>query len=216
MDRLDVACGDDLAVDVDDVAVLERAHDLADRVGLADVGEELVAQPLPLARTAHDAGDVDEGDRRRQDLLGPEDLRQHAEPLVGQRHDADVRVDRRERVVRREHGVLGQRVEQRRLADVGETDDSDGECHGAKSLVRLPQPCGGLQTTPYAAEPPRPPSLPALPWAAVGTSPVPAGLATLADASAGDDAGPTRSRSRRGLPSGRPGGPARWRRGRRR
>ena len=52
--------GRDLAVDVHDVAVLEGPHDLADRVGLADVGEELVAQPLPLGRAADDAGDVDE------------------------------------------------------------------------------------------------------------------------------------------------------------
>ena len=88
VDRLDVRARRDLAVDVDDVAVLEGAHDLADRVGLTDVGEELVAQPLPLGRAAHDAGDVDEGDRRRQDLLAPEDLGEAARaarPAAGRR-----------------------------------------------------------------------------------------------------------------------------------
>lgn len=39
---------DHLARDVHDVVVLEAAHDLADRVGLADVGEELVTEALAL------------------------------------------------------------------------------------------------------------------------------------------------------------------------
>ena len=137
MDRLDVGLGRDLAVDVDDVAVLEGAHDLADRVGLADVGEELVAQALPLGGAAHDPRDVDERHRGGQDLLGPVDLGEASEPVVRQRDDADVGLDGRERVVRGEDVVLGQGVEHRRLADVGEPDDSDGECHGDRSLVAL-------------------------------------------------------------------------------
>ena len=132
----------DLAVDVHDVAVLERAHDLADRVGLADVGEELVAQPLPLGRAAHDAGDVDEATPWPGRIFSrAEDLGERAEPRVRQRDDADVGLDRRERVVRREHVVLGQRVEERGLADVGQADDSDGECHEDKSLVAIAAGC---------------------------------------------------------------------------
>jgi hypothetical protein len=49
--------------------------------------------------------------------------------VVGHAHHADVGLDRRERVVRREDVVLGQCVEEGRLARVGEADDSDGECH---------------------------------------------------------------------------------------
>ncbi len=71
--------------DVDDVVVGERAHHLADRVRLADVGEELVAQALALARALDDAGDVDERDRRRDDPLAVEDLREDVEARVGQR-----------------------------------------------------------------------------------------------------------------------------------
>ena len=43
VDGVDVVGRVDLAVDVDDVVVFEGAYDLADRVGLANVGEELVA-----------------------------------------------------------------------------------------------------------------------------------------------------------------------------
>ena len=129
-DRLEVAGRVDPARDVHDVRVGEPAHHLRDRVRLADVREELVAEPLPLAGALDDAGDVDERDRRGHDLLGVEDLGERLQARVGQVDDADVRLDRRERVVRREHVVLGQRVEERRLADVGQADDADGECHG--------------------------------------------------------------------------------------
>ena len=52
-----------------DVAVLEAAHDVGDGVAFADVGEELVAEPLALRGAAHQAGDVDEGQAGRDDLL---------------------------------------------------------------------------------------------------------------------------------------------------
>ena len=52
-----------------DVAVLEAAHDMGDGVAFADIGEELVAEPLALRGAAHEAGDVDEGQPRRDDFL---------------------------------------------------------------------------------------------------------------------------------------------------
>ncbi|GHG70784.1 hypothetical protein GCM10018980_65770 [Streptomyces capoamus] len=118
---------------MDDVLVLEGADDLADRVGLADVREELVAQALTLGGAAHDAGDVDEVDRGRKDALRLEDRGQLCEAAVGHADHADVRLDRGERVVGREHVVLGQGVEQGRLADIGQADDSDRERHVATS-----------------------------------------------------------------------------------
>ena len=47
------------------------------------------------------------------------------EPRVDDRHDADVRLDRAERIVRALRAGRGQRVEDRRLADVRQTDDAD-------------------------------------------------------------------------------------------
>ena len=52
--------------------------------------------------------------------------------VVGHADHADVGLDGGERVVRREHVVLGQGVEEGRLARVGESDDSDGEGHGRR------------------------------------------------------------------------------------
>ena len=67
LDDLDVGDRVDLAGDVDDVLVVEAAHDVDDRVGLADVGEELVAEAFALRRAGDEAGDVDELDDRRHD-----------------------------------------------------------------------------------------------------------------------------------------------------
>jgi hypothetical protein len=119
---------------VHDVVVLEHADDLADGVGLADVGEELVPQSLTLRGPAHEPGDVDERHGGRHRLLGREHLGEHPQPRVREVHHTDVRVDGREGVVRREDRILGQRVEERRLADVGQPDDADGESHEVESL----------------------------------------------------------------------------------
>ena len=129
--------GVDLAVDVHDVGVVEGADDLADRVGLADVGEELVAQALALGGALDDAGDVDErhGRRARSAAL-PKSSASCSSRGSGSGDDADVGLDRRERVVRREHVVLGQRVEEGGLADVGQSDDADSESHGDEEFSR--------------------------------------------------------------------------------
>jgi hypothetical protein len=115
---------------VDDVGVVEDADDLADGVGLADVGEELVAQSLAFGGALHDAGDVDEADGGRHLPCGVEDLGQPAQPRIGHADDTDVRLDGGERVVRGQHVVLRQGVEHRGLADVGQADDADGEGQG--------------------------------------------------------------------------------------
>jgi hypothetical protein len=52
---------------------------------------------------------------------------------VGHRDDPDVRLDGAEREVRRLRARARERVEQRRLADVGQTDETDGEGHRTSS-----------------------------------------------------------------------------------
>ena len=60
LDGLGIAHRVDCGLDMGDVAFLEAAQDVADRVDLADVGEELVAEPFALAGAADEAGDIDE------------------------------------------------------------------------------------------------------------------------------------------------------------
>lgn len=120
-----------MAVHMDDVVVFERSHDLADCIRLANVREELVAQSLAFARALDDAGDVDEGDGCRHDLVGVHKLGQYRQPFVGQWHDAGVRFDRGEWVILRKHVVAGERVEHGGLAHIGQADNSDSKRHSA-------------------------------------------------------------------------------------
>ena len=130
LDRLDVGDRIDLAFDMRDVAILEAAHHMGDGIDLADVGEELVAEALALRSAAHEAGDVDEGQARRNDLLRAGDLRQHVKARIGHAHVADIGLDGAERIVRRlRRRRLRQRIEERGLADIGKSDDATLETH---------------------------------------------------------------------------------------
>ena len=97
--------------------------------------EQVVLELCERLRVGLDAGkpqarDVDEREPRRHDLLGLGELGQFIEPRIGHRDLADVRLDGAERIIRRLRRCrLGQRVEQRRLADIGQADDTAFESH---------------------------------------------------------------------------------------
>ena len=65
-----------------DIVILEASQDMDDGVHLADVGVELVAEALAFRCPAHEAGNVDEGDARRDDLLRPGDRGDLLQPRV--------------------------------------------------------------------------------------------------------------------------------------
>ena len=124
-DDLDVALRVDAAFGVDHVRIAVSTDYVEQRVGFADVGEELIAEPLPLVRPGDEAGDVVEGDRVPNDLRGADSFGDLDHPLVLNRDDGDVRLDRREGIVGGLSTGLSERVEERRLAGVGHADYSD-------------------------------------------------------------------------------------------
>ena len=132
IDGLHVGGRVDFAVDVHDIRIGESTDDLRDRVRLADVGEKLVAEPLADGRALDDSRDVDEGDRSGEDALAAKQLRQPVEPGIRKADDTDVGLDRGERVVRGEHLVFGEGVEEGGLADIGQSDDCNSESHGGQ------------------------------------------------------------------------------------
>ena len=123
-DRLDVPQGIDRAVHVNDVAVLKAPDDVNDRVALADVGEELVAESLSFGCAFDESRDINELDHGGGNLFRVIHLTEKADPLIRDRDDADVRIDRAEGVVRGLGTCLCERVKQRAFADVRESDDS--------------------------------------------------------------------------------------------
>ena len=129
-DRLDVGDRIDVAIHVHHVLVLETAHHIHDRVGLADIGQELVSKTLALGGAGHQSRDIDELDDRRLDLLRLDDFRKLREPRIRHLDNPDVRLDGAERVVLGLDSGLGQRVEERGLSDVGQANDAAFETHG--------------------------------------------------------------------------------------
>ena len=131
LDRLDVGERINTVLDMGDVAVLEAAHDMGDRVAFADIGEELVAEALAFRRAAHEARDIDEGQAGRDDLLRAGDPRQHREPRVRHRNVAHIGLDGAERIIGRLSGSrLRQSIEKRGFADIRQAHDAAFETHG--------------------------------------------------------------------------------------
>ena len=73
-----------------------------------------------------------------QHLFRMRDRGERAEARIGHLDDADVGLDRAERIVLGGDARARQRVEERRLADVGQPDDAAFEAHGF-SFLRVQQ-----------------------------------------------------------------------------
>ena len=130
LDRLDIGDRIDRVADMRHVRIVEAAHHVRDRVDLADVAEELVAEPLAFGRAFHEPCDIHEGEPRRHDLGGLRKLGQHVETRIRHRDLADIRLDGAERIVRSlRRRRFGQRIEERRLADIRQSDDAAFEAH---------------------------------------------------------------------------------------
>ncbi len=118
---------DDLAVtdrihasgDMLHVGIVEAADHVHDGVNLANVGEELVPQPLSLARSLHQSGDIEELDRRGDRLLWLDDSCEGVESGVRDGDDAGIGFDGGERIIRHQCTGAGQGIEEGGLADVG-------------------------------------------------------------------------------------------------
>ena len=113
-----------------DVVVLEAAQDMDDRVDFADVAEELVAQAFTLGCAAHKPGNVDEGKLGRDDLGRTGNRGQLVEARVGHADLADIGLDGAEGIIGCLSGLrLCERIEQGRLADIGQAHDPATETH---------------------------------------------------------------------------------------
>ncbi len=143
-DRVGIADRVDAAFDMGDVGIFEAAEHMDDGIDFADIGEELVAEAFALRGTAHEAGDVDEGDARRDDFLRLAGLCQQLHAWIGNRHFTGVRLDRAERIVRRlRRRRARQCIEESGLAHIGKPDDAAFEAHdispvAGREMIALP------------------------------------------------------------------------------
>ena len=89
------------------VRIIEAAHDVQDGVGLANVGQELIAEALASVRARHQPRDVVEGDRVRDRLRCLDDPCHGVEPWWRLQHQRLVEVVRVGRLLTEEPPLDG-------------------------------------------------------------------------------------------------------------
>ncbi len=131
----DVVNGIQVESHVGDITGLKAAHDHSDGVHVADVAQELVAQPLTPVRALDQPGNVHETNRRRHDLFRPHEGCYVRQAAILNRHNTDVWLNGSKGIAG--HGRPGsrQRVKEGRLAHVGQPDDADFQGHGATPML---------------------------------------------------------------------------------
>ena len=143
LDHLDVGDRIDLASDVDHVAVFKTAHHIDRGVGLANVSQKLVTQPLTRAGTCHQTGNIDKFNNRALDFLRVHDGRQCVETRIRHLNDPDIGFNRAKGIVLGRDAGLGQRVEQGRFTDVGQAHDATFQTH--ENILRNQCPSGTIE-----------------------------------------------------------------------
>jgi len=155
VDDLHVAHRIDRSVHVRHLFVLEAAHHVNDGVDLPDLREKLIAESLPLGGSLDEACDVDELDGRRDRLGGVSKLRDARQPLVGNGNNSHIGIHCAEGIVVCVRPSFAQRVEDRGLSDVGETDETALQRHGRtvgcgerrdRDVLCVQGPCSAFET----------------------------------------------------------------------
>ena len=140
LDRVGVVERVDAAGRMGDGVVVEAAQHVDDRIGVSDRAEELVAQPFAVRRAAHEAGDVDHLERRRDDLARARarDRVEGVEPRVAHIGDAVHGLGGREHVRGDGRAAAGEGVEERRLAAVRQSDEGDLDARHQITAATVP------------------------------------------------------------------------------
>ena len=112
------------------VVIYKAAHHVDDGVGLANVGQKLVAQALARAGTRYQTGNIDKLHNGALHFLRIDNGRQRVQPGIGYFHNAHIGLDGAKRVVFGCNAGLGQGVEKGRFTDVGQAHDAALQTHG--------------------------------------------------------------------------------------
>ena len=99
IDNLLVAHGVYGTVYVGHIIIVEAAEHVDDGVSLTDIGQKLVAQSLALARTLHEAGNINNLHSGGYDTSRMYQLGQLGESVIGNRDNAHIGLDCTERKV---------------------------------------------------------------------------------------------------------------------
>ncbi len=124
IDSFDIANRVDRAVHMYNVGVLKATHNMDNRVHLADVRKELIAQAFALACPAYKPRNVYKFNYSGRRLCGIIHFRKLCKPFVRYGNNAHIRVDGAEGIVSGLGLSQRHRIKQGTFAHVGQTHDS--------------------------------------------------------------------------------------------
>ena len=126
-----------------DVAIFKTAQHMSNRIDLTNIGEKLIAQPFAFGRTAHQTGNIDKAQAGGNAIGRLGNIGQLIKPFIRHGNITNIRFNGAERKIRRlRAGGFGQRVEQRRFANIGQADNAAFKSHFR--LPALPFRCAWL------------------------------------------------------------------------
>ena len=105
-----------------DVVVVEAPEHMDDGIRIPDVGKELVAEPLSFRRPFHESRNIHYLYRCGNHFLRIVYTGEFHQPFVRDGNDSHIGFYRAEWEIGRLSLRIGEAVEQRRFADVGQTD----------------------------------------------------------------------------------------------
>ena len=105
--------------DVNHVVIVKATHHVCNRIGFANIGEELIAQTFAFGRTCDQARNIDKLHRSKLHALWFDNFSQRIHARIGHFDHADIRLNRTKRVVFSRNTRFGQGVKKSGFADVG-------------------------------------------------------------------------------------------------
>src|SRR5258708_2811625 len=112
------------------IVILEAAQNVSDRVDLANIRKELIAETLALGCAPDKSRDINEGQPRWDSRLRFGNARDLVERLIRHRTLADMRLDGEKGIVRGFGcGCLRERIEKCGLANVRQSDNTAFKAH---------------------------------------------------------------------------------------
>ena len=103
----------------------QKTYNLKNRIGLADIREELVPEPFTLGRTLYEPSDVDELYRRRNDLLTLRERCERSESCIRYANNTNRGVNSAKGIILCRHTRFRERIKKRRLPHVRQPHDSN-------------------------------------------------------------------------------------------
>ena len=133
LNHLNVRDGVNFAGHVNDVVVFKAAHHIDGGIGLADMGQKLVAQAFARAGACNQPGNVNKFNDGPLNFLRAHNRRQQIQTGVRNFNDTHIGLNRTKRVILSRNSRLGQGVEQGGFSDVRQAYDAALQTHDKPS-----------------------------------------------------------------------------------